>query len=189
MMAGFGLVTATDTTAGAGVTVSGVLPLFVASKTEVAMMVVLPAVRALTCPVAETVATAVLLDDHVTAVDAPLSTVTFAVIWRLLPTTTDGLAGVTTTETTVGGAGVTVTETLAEMPGANTLVARTLAVPGATPVIDPFRLTATICGSEDVQVTAVDAPPTAVTVAVSWRFAPTVTDGADGAIVTAVTAG
>ena len=76
-----------------------------------------------------------------------------------------GFTGATATDTTAGGAGLTVTGTVAETVGAKTLVAVMLAVPTATPLIVPEVLTETIDGSDDVQVTAVEAPPTAVTVA------------------------
>lgn len=100
-----------------------------------------------------------------------------------------GFTGATATDTTAGGAGLTVTGTVAETVGAKTLVAVMLAVPTATPLIVPEVLTETIDGSDDVQVTAVDAPPTAVTVAVSGRVCPTFTAGAEGVMATAVTAG
>ena len=69
----------TETMAGAGLTVTVTLPLFVASKTDRAVIVVVPAVNAVTWPVDDTVATAALDVDHVTAVDAPLTTCTLAV--------------------------------------------------------------------------------------------------------------
>jgi hypothetical protein len=75
------------------------------------------------------------------------------------------------------------------MLGANTLVAVMFAVPTATPLIVPEVLTETIDGSDEVHVTAVDAPPTAVTVAVSGRVCPTFTAGVAGVMATAVTAG
>jgi hypothetical protein len=78
-----------------------------------------------------------------------------------------GFTGVTATDVTAGGAGLTVTGTVAEMLGANTLVAVMFAIPTATPLIVPEVLTETIEGSDEVHVTAVDAPPTAVTVASS----------------------
>jgi hypothetical protein len=127
--------------------------------------------------------------DHVTVVGAPLTTVTFAASCTVLPTTTDGLPGVTTTEVTDGGGRFTVTGTVADFVPSATEVAVTFALPAATPVITPALLTVTMAAFELLQVTAVDAPPTTATVAVSGSVCPTTTVGVAGVIVTETTAG
>ena len=95
----------------------------------------------------------------------------------------------TTTDTTPGGGGVTVTGTVADFVASATDVAVTLALPAATPVIVPLLLTVTVDGLDETHVTAVGAPPTTATVAVSARFCPTTTVGAAGVIETETTAG
>jgi len=79
MSAAGGVVIVTDCTAGAGFTVTVVLPLLVASKSDVAVIVADPAAIAVTSPAGDTVAIAVLEEDQLTAVDAPLTAFTVAV--------------------------------------------------------------------------------------------------------------
>lgn len=181
---------ATEMTAGAGLTVMLALPLLVASKTDVAVMVAVPTATAVTCPVGDTVATAALDVDQVSAVEAPLTTVTLAVNVSTPPTAMVGLAGVTTTDRTAGGGAVTTTGTVADFVGSATEVAVTFAFPTAAPVMMPVVFpTETMAVLEEDHVTAVEAPPTTSTVAVSVRFCPTTTAGAVGAMDTEVTAG
>ena len=180
----------TDTTEGAGLTVTVTLPLLVASNTDLAVIVVVPAANAVTWPVDDTVATAALDVVQVTAVEAPLTTCTLAVNKSCCPTVMVGLAGVTATDTTAGGAALTTTGTVADFVGSATEVAVTFAFPTATPLMTPVVLaTDTMEVLDDDHVTAVEAPPTTLTVAVRVRFCPTTTAGAVGAMATEFTAG
>jgi hypothetical protein len=159
------------------------------SNVDIAVIVAAPTATPVTRPAGDTVAIAAFEVVHVTVVGAPLTTVTFAASCTAAPTTTVGLAGVTTTETTAGGGGFTVTATVADFVASATDVAVTFALPAATPVITPVLLTETIAAFELLHVTAVEAPPTTATVAVSGVLWPTTTDGAAGVIVTETTAG
>ena len=95
----------------------------------------------------------------------------------------------TLTDTTAGGGALTTTGTVADFVGSATEVAVIFALPTATPVRTPAAVTDAIEAFEVVQVTAVDAPPTTVTVAVRGTFCPTMTVGAAGVIATETTSG
>src|SRR5436190_2243475 len=131
------------TLAGLGVTVT--LPTGIAITVTdddpdfpslVAVTVAVPGVTPVTTPVVDTVATAVLLELHVTTrpvSTAPLASFSVAVSAPVCPTMIELVAGETATVAT--GAGVTVT---AEVPDFPSLVAVIVAVPGATPVTTPL---------------------------------------------------
>jgi hypothetical protein len=187
--AGSGAVTVIALTAGLGFTVMTALPDLVASTVEVAVIVALPTATAVTTPAVETVATLALELVQATEVAAPPAAITVAVSARVSPTTRVAVPGVTATEVTDGGGGVTVTDTDAALVGSPTEVAVILAVPVATPVTTPEVLTLAMVGADEVQVTAVDAPPVTLTVAMRGTVAPTATDGFAGAMATEFTAG
>jgi len=108
----------------------------------VAVTVVLPTPVALMSPDCDTVATAVLPLDHVTArpVSAlPCASRGVAVICCVPPTVSDVLVGETLTVATgAGGGAVTVTAAVAVFPS---LVAVIVALPGATAVTTPLGAT------------------------------------------------
>ena len=95
-------VTTTADTAGRGFTVTVADPALDASKVLVAVIVAVPTATPATCPDAETVATAVADELHVTVFAAPLVTLTFAVSCVWSPTTTVTVPGDTETAVTRG---------------------------------------------------------------------------------------
>jgi len=127
--------TVTDAT-GAWVTVMVALPVL---PSLVALMLAVPTVTAVTTPCAETVATAVLLELHVTA--RPVRTLLFAsrvvAVACDVPTAVIEL-GVSATVTDATGTGTTV---IVEVPECPSLVAVMVAPPTAIPVTSPEGLT------------------------------------------------
>jgi hypothetical protein len=115
MSAASGEVTATDCTAGAGVTVSAADPALDASKVDVAEMLTDPGATAVTTPAGDTVATLALEVAQVTVVDAPPTAATLTDSVRVEPTTRVLDGAETVTEVTDGGGGVTVTSALADL--------------------------------------------------------------------------
>jgi hypothetical protein len=142
------------------------LPLFVASKVDVAVMLTLPGATAVTSPVPLTVATPAALVLHVTAVDAPPTAATFAVNCAMVPTMMAACGLVTVTEFTAGR-GFTVRRVLPLFVASNVEVAVMVTEPGATAVTWPVCVTVAIAASPDDHVTVVAAPLTTVTLAVS----------------------
>jgi hypothetical protein len=130
-----------------------------------------------------------LEDDQVTAAEAPLTVVTVAARVTCPPIRMTGAAGVTTTEETEGGGGTMVATIVADLVGSNTEVAVIFVVPTETPVTVPVTLTVAAATLDDVQVTLVDAPPTAETTAVSNCVAPTATVALVGVMATTLMAG
>jgi hypothetical protein len=127
---------------GTAVTVSDAVPL---APPLVAVMLVLPTARVVTRPEPETVATAVLLDDHVMA--RPVKTFPFASrvtadSCTVKPTCTLGEAGDTVTDATGAGGGAA-TVSAAE-PLCPSLVATMLAEPALRAVTTPLPLTEAI---------------------------------------------
>jgi len=124
-------VTVTDPT-GIGTIVTEAVPDF---PSLVAVIVAVPNVTPVTTPALVTVATAVLLDVHVTTrpvSTVPLASFSVAASAPVCPITIELVAGATVTVAT--GAGVTVT---VEVPDFPSLVAVIVAVPGAMPVTTP----------------------------------------------------
>jgi hypothetical protein len=118
---------------GTGVTMTPALPLL---PSLVAVIVAEPTDSAVTTPAELTVATAGLLDDHVTrrsVTVVPLASLTVAVSVVVVPTTRLFVAGAMVTLPT--GTGVTVTVAL---PDLDSLVAIMVAVPGTTAVTIPL---------------------------------------------------
>src|SRR5690348_4863371 len=156
----------------------------------VAVMVAEPVALAVTTPVDETVATAVLLDVHVTT--RSVTTVLFAS--RTVATsvvtcvgTSVAVAGATVTLPT--GTGTTVTVAL---PLLLPLVAEMVAVPVARAVTTPEADTVATDVLPEVHVmdaSGTTAPEASLAVAVSVVVAPTWTLAADGCTVTLATGG
>src|SRR5665213_842114 len=143
----------------------------------VAEIVAVPAVTAVTTPLASTVSTPGVFDDH--AIGRPLSAVPFAslrtaTIVTVWPTTRLALFGVSVTVATGASATVTGVPTLCP-----SLVAVIVALPAATPVtiaLAPVAETLAIDGTLDVQVTVRPAstfPPASFVTAVSVAVPPT----------------
>ena len=149
---------------GTGTMVTDAVPDF---PSLIAVIVAVPRVTPVTTPVVDTVATAVLLDAHVTTrplKTVPLASVSVAASVPVWPMMIELVAGETATLAT--GAGVTV---IVEVPDFPSLVAVIVAVPGATPVTVPPD-TVAIALLFEVQVTTrlvTTAPFTSFTVAVS----------------------
>jgi hypothetical protein len=133
---------------GAWVTVTGALPAF---PSLVPTMFAVPTATALTTPCAETVATNVLLELHVTARPVntpPLASSVVAAAWDV-PTAVIEF-GVRDTVTDATGTGITVIE---EDPVFPSLVALIVAEPSAWVVTSPFRSTVAIVLSVEDHVT------------------------------------
>jgi hypothetical protein len=139
---------------------------FEGSKVLVAVIVVLPNPTAFTRPLEFTVATPVLLDDHVMVLAAPPTAVTVTASCVVLPTLNDRVAAPSIDNPrTAGAGGATVTETVtaAERRESATLVTVTTAEPAPTAVNNPVALTLTTDALLDTHVTPLAAPPTTVT--------------------------
>src|SRR5215470_4836064 len=141
---------------GTGDTVIALVPLF---ASLVAVMVALPGATAVTTPLDDTVATAVLLEPHVTTrsvTTAPVVSLTVAVRANVCVTSKPLVAGDTVTLPT--GIFVTVTDAVPLLPS---LVAVIVAVPGATPVTRPVALTVATPVAFELHVTTrpVSTPP------------------------------
>src|SRR6266849_1749698 len=166
-------VTLTDAT-GTSVTVMVAVPLL---PSLVAVMVAVPAPRAVTSPVAFTVATAELLVVHVTTRPVsglPLASRGVAVSWPVCPTGRLRIAGEMLTDATGTAGCVTV---IAAVPLCPSLVAVIVAVPAPCAVTSPVVLTIAMAALLDVQVTTrpVSGLPLASRgVAVNWPVCPTV---------------
>jgi hypothetical protein len=162
-LAGFGD-TLTDPT-GTAVTVRDDDPDF---PSLVAVIVAEPAATPVTSPALETVATAVLLDPHVTTrsvTTVPFKSLTVAESCVVRPETTLAVAGETVTVPTGTGAIVT-----AELPDFPSLVAVIVAEPMLTPVTTPALETVATAVLLDPHVTTrsvTTVPFTSVTVGVS----------------------
>jgi hypothetical protein len=147
--------TATEAT-GTSDTVIVLVPLFVSL---VAVMIAVPGATAVTNPLDETVATAVLLELHVTTRSVtivPVESRTVAVSATVCVTSNALLVGVTVTLPT--GIFVTV---MTDVPLLPSLVAVMVAVPTATPVTNPVELTVATVGLLELHVTTrpVNTPP------------------------------
>jgi len=139
--------TATTAT-GAGVTVTLALPVW---PSLVAEIVATPSVTPVTTPVPDTVATAVLLERHVTVrslVSAPVTSRTTAESCTLAPWNTELACGCTLTLPT--GKLETVST---EVPLRPSVVAVIVAVPGATAATRPWFVTVATPGCDVDQVT------------------------------------
>src|SRR5438093_11685982 len=131
-----------------GVTVTVEVPL---CPSLVAVIVAEPATTPVTSPLGLTVATAVLLLDHVIVrpVSAlPLASFGVAVSWSVLPTGTLPEAGLTVTEATG-----TCTTVMAAVPLCPSLVAVIVAEPATLPVTSPLQLTVATAVVELAHVT------------------------------------
>jgi hypothetical protein len=154
-MTALGGATATVLT-GTSDTVMVLVPLFVSL---VAVIVAVPGATAVTTPAADTVATAVLLEPHVTTrsvTTLPAVSVTVAVRVKFCVTSKPLVGGATVTLPT--GIFVTV---IVEVPLLPSLVAVIVAVPAATPVTRPVAFTVATVGSLEPHVTRrpVSTPP------------------------------
>ncbi len=141
-------VNATETVATAGVTVIVAAPV---TPPLVAVMLAVPTATAVTTPVAETVATAELLDAQVTGepvIGLPSRSRGVATAVAVDPVVTD--AGVNATDTELTGCEVTVTVALPVWPP---LVAVMVAVPEVTPATRPAAVTVATCVLVEFQVT------------------------------------
>jgi len=134
---------------GAGLTVSVALPVF---PSLIAMICTDPGATAVTLPVVDTVATALLPELHVTlrpfSID-PVESRVVAVACVFCPTVIDVDASETVTIAT--GTGTTVMEDVPVFPS---LAAVMVAVPSATEVTRPVAETVAIAGALDDQVMA-----------------------------------
>src|SRR5712692_407432 len=140
--------TLTDAT-GTGFTITAAIPVF---PSLVAAIVAAPSARPVTRPLADTVATALLLVVQVTV--RPLSGLPFAslgvaVSCTVAPTRTTAVAGLIVTDAT--GTFATLIAADALCPS---LVAVIVAAPAATPVTSPAADTVAMAEFELVQVTA-----------------------------------
>jgi len=159
-----GVVAPVETVAVAGVTVTvptGIGTMLTEAVPDfpslVAVIVAVPKATPVTTPPLVTVATAVLLDVHVTTrpvSTVPLASFSVAASAPVCPMTIELVAGATVTVAT--GAGVTVT---VEVPDFPSLVAVIVAVPGAMPVTTPPDTVATAVLLE-VQVTILSVTTT-----------------------------
>jgi hypothetical protein len=138
----------------------------------VAVIVAEPGATPVTTPVVETVAMAVLLDDHATArsvTTTPFASLTVAVRVVVWPTVTVAVGGDTVTLPT--GDGVTV---IADVPLFVSLVAVIVAIPPLTPVTTPAVFTIATCVLLELHETTrfvTTLPLASVTVAVSVAVA------------------
>lgn len=158
------------------------------SNTEVAVIVAEPGATAVTNPLALTDATAELLLLQVTASAAPPTTVAVAVSCDVVPTINAAGAAEIATDVTAG-AGATVIAALPLLVASNVDVAVIVAFPTPTAVTCPACETVATAAFDVDHVTAVDAPLTAVTVAVSVACVPTIMFGEGAVTTTLVTAG
>src|SRR6478672_25505 len=132
---------------GTSATVIVLVPLFVSL---VAVMSAVPGATAVTTPVADTVATTVLLEPHVTTRSVTtLPTLSLTVGVRANVCVTNMLLVGGDTATVPTGIFVTVTVAVPLLPS---LVAVIVAVPGATPVTTPADVTVATAALLDVQV-------------------------------------
>src|SRR5437773_8188273 len=159
--------------ADGGVTVMAAVPL---CPSLVAVIVAEPATTPVTSPLGLTVATAVLLLDHVIVRPdsaLPLASFGVAVSWTVLPAGTLAVAGLTVTEATG-----TCTTVMADVPLCPSLVAVMVAEPATWPVTSPLELTvATAVLLLDHAIVRPDSglPPPSFGVAVSCTVLPSFT--------------
>src|SRR6266550_4154347 len=171
--------------ADGGVTVMAAVPL---CPSLVAVIVAEPATTPLTSPLELTVATEVLLLDHVIVrpVSAlPLASFGVAVSWSVLPAGTLPEAGLTVTEATG-----TCTTVMAAVPLCPSLMAVIVAEPATLPVTSPLELTvATVVLLLDHAIVRPDSglPAASFGVAVSWSALPAGTLAEAGLTVTDAT--
>src|SRR5436190_23009728 len=171
--------------ADGGVTVMAAVPL---CPSLVAVIVAEPATTPVTSPLALTVATAVLLLDHVIVRPdsaLPLASFGVAVSWTVCRAGTLAVAGLTVTEAT--GTGTTV---MADVPLCPSLVAVIVAGPATFPVTSPLPLTVATAVLELDQVTVRPVstlPFASLSVAVSWTVFPSFTFAVAGVTVTDAT--
>jgi len=167
---------------GSAITVTVDVPLF---PSLVAVIVAVPPDAPVTTPVLETVATAVLLELHVTTrsvTTVPFTSLTVATSVVVSPSLTLTVAGATVTLPT--GIAATVT---ADVPDFPSLVAVIVTEPTATPVTTPVADTVASAVLLDAHVTVrpvSTAPFASFTVAVKFVVWPTMTDVAAGETVT-----
>jgi hypothetical protein len=177
----------TTVATGPGVTVNTLLPDF---PSLVAVIVAVPVLSPVATPDADTVATVMSLDAHVTTRPVrtfPLASLVVAVKVAVEVLATLAVDGATATVAT--GTGVTVTTALPDFPS---LVAVTVVVPATKPVTTPAELTLATSGLLDVHDTTrfvTTVPLTSVTVAVSGVVEPTTTLAVAGCTTTVATGG
>src|SRR5436190_860347 len=171
--------------ADGGVTVMAAVPL---CPSLVAVIVAEPATTPVTSPLGLTVATAVLLLDHVIVRPdsaLPLASFGVAVSWTVLPAGTLAVAGLP-----VAGAAGTCTTVMADVPLCPSLVAVMVAEPATFPVTSPLGLTvATAVLLLDHAIVRPDSgfPFASFGVAVSCTVLPSFTLAGDGLTVTEAT--
>src|SRR5437764_656621 len=150
-----------------------------------------PAATPVTRPLELTVATELLLLDHVIARPVrmlPLPSLRIAVAWSVAPTATLVEARLTVTDAT--GTGVAAATVMVALPLLPSLVAVIVAVPAARPVTRPPEPTEAI---EELLVDQLPARPVSVSplaslrIAVAWSVPPTVTLGDARLTVTVAT--
>src|SRR6218665_3678799 len=129
------------TATGAAVTVTAHPAVFVASLTLVTVMTAVPAPRALTKPVPETLATEEAELWQVTFWFVAFSGVTTARSWRSASFAKDNVTGSTEILATATGAAVTVTAHLAVFVASLTLVTVMTAVPASRALTKPVSET------------------------------------------------
>ena len=117
---------------------------------------------------ADTVATEALLVRHVTAVVELFSVVTVATIVRVPPTPTVAAVG----DTLTAAAYRTVNSDVARLVVSAAAIAVMIAVPTVTPFTSPNDDTAATAALLVRQITACEAPGSAVKVTPSWRVSP-----------------
>src|SRR5436190_1469154 len=171
--------------ADGGVTVMAAVPL---CPSLVAVIVAEPATTPVTSPLGLTVATAVLLLDHVIVRPdsaLPLASFGVAVSWTVLPAGTLAVAGLP-----VAGAAGTCTTVMADVPLCPSLVAVMVAEPATFPVTSPLVLTvATAVLLLDHVIVRPDSglPFASFGVAVSCTVLPSFTEAGAGVTVTDAT--
>src|SRR5438309_10562189 len=176
--------TVTEAT-GTRLTVTAAPPVF---PSLAAVIVADPAAAPVTRPLAETVATALLLDAQVISrpdSGRPFASSGVAVSWTFSPTWMAAVAGLTLTDAT--GTGVTIT---AALPVFASLVAVIVTAPAAMPVTSPVEDTVATAGALDAHATArpeSTLPAASVRVAASCTLAPTSTTALAGLTVTEAT--
>ena len=161
-------------------------------STVVTVIVAVPSAMAVTTPDAETVATAVLLLDHVTALFVAVLGATTAISVPVLPSSIESVVASSDTPVTDtvggggGGAAVTVTVAVAgKLPSA--VVTVMVAVPAATAVTTPVGETVATAPLDVAHVTDWFVAVMGKTLAVSVPVVPATSDSEPGVSVTPVT--
>jgi hypothetical protein len=176
------------TEAGAGaLTVIAEAPETLVFAVDVAVTEAAPGATAVTTPAVVTVATAVLLDAHVTVRATPGSASTFATSCSVCPASNVALLGDTVTLRTWFAGAVTFNAAAAFLFASAVDVAMIDDVPAATAVANPVASTVATAALLDDHVTVVAAFPFTCTLAANWNFCPTATDADGGDTVTLTT--